>query len=172
MPSRAEAGFPRRCGVALAGLALLAACSQARPVQISGLKQGLMRQAINGEWTVYDPRTAIPLAPNGECEIDGNARPCTWFGIEFKYAGAEDGARLDCTARLGAPSTLVGAEGVVATDAREHKYALELKSGDGSLAIPSYVVDDAGNQAPDVAVVCLHGKEPVLRYAFTFEAAQ
>ena len=98
---RHAAGVRRAVTCALAAAVGLISCSSAgrNAVQITNLKQGLMRPIKNGGWEVYQEGSRFDVVENGQCVIEGTPTSCMWFGIVFDYT-----APSSTTTRSRAPS--------------------------------------------------------------------
>jgi len=96
---RHAAGVRRAVTCALAAAVGLISCSSAgrNAVQITNLKQGLMRPIENGGWEVYREGSRFDVVENGRCIVDSIPTPCMWFGIVFDYAVSSSKTTLKCT---------------------------------------------------------------------------
>ena len=77
-------------------MGLVGSACTANRVQISHLKQGLMRP-VNGGWEVYREGSRFDVVENGQCVVDSRPTSCMWFGIVFDYTTPSSRTTLKCT---------------------------------------------------------------------------
>ena len=142
----------------LAAAAGLAASCAAHPVQITNLKQGLMRPIENRGWEVYEEGSRFDVVENGQCVVDARRTSCMWFGIAFDYTAAASSTTLRCTWKSNVaivsatPTNVVGRVTEVNVD-------LVLQGRSGHEARPGYIE------------VPWHGGESRLKYQCSYQGA-
>lgn len=96
---RYAAGVRKAVTFALAAAVCLVSCSSAgrNAVQITNLKQGLMRPIKDGGWEVYEEGSRFDVVENGKCIADSLPISCMWFGIAFDYTGSSSTTTLKCS---------------------------------------------------------------------------
>jgi len=99
--------------------------------QLSNIRSGLLCAGGRESSGVCDAALKVVITGEETCEhSDGNSYPCTWFGYEFDYQGAQAGNRIDCTVKrqdpMGRRNTL--------------EYSRDLSEDGGRIFLPNYRV--------------------------------
>ena len=149
---------------------LLSACASVPAphpaVKIFNVHQGLVRLE-NGEWRVYAEGDKFVHHANGNCLVAGQVTPCMWFGVAFEFSAEAEATALTCNATFSEPTDVVTAKEVVATKTRSSSLTIELRGRAGKTSWQGYNTAEGTANTNTTSVICEHGGEEVLRYAFT-----
>jgi hypothetical protein len=142
----------------LAAAAGLAGSCAARPVQITNLKQGLMRPSEDRGWEVYQEGSRFDVVENGQCVVDSRRTSCMWFGIAFDYTAPSSNTTLMCTWRSNGPIISATPTEVIGR-VTEENVDLVLQGRQGHEVRPGYIE------------VPWHGSESRLKYECYYRGA-
>ena len=97
-------------------------------LRLSNASSGELCGDADGPTKVCSPAHKIVVTGQQSCDwTDGKQYPCTRYGYQFDYVGAESGQVIQCKARR---------RNGARVDNKE--YVLELKAGEGSIFYPSW----------------------------------
>lgn len=114
-------------------------------------------------WVCFET-DEIQISGQGRCIYDGEELPCTWYGYQFDYSGAESGAILQCEISINAPTTLGNPAGVVSVDATSFAFEIELNEGEGHIYEGQYSIFSVNAAPREDVTVCTHQGKEVFRY--------
>lgn len=136
-------------------------------LQITGIKQGLMREE-KGVWQVYQTGDTFPYQENGACTVAGQSvSACMWYGLEFDFTSPAEITRLTCVAKMSNPSDIVTYATTEATNVERFNFELTLEGRNGHASHPGYSVRSAEETGNDfMQVECSFGGSVVLTYGF------
>ena len=140
-------------------IGLVSCASAVNPVQITNLKQGLMRPIENGGWEVYQEGSRFDVVENGQCVIEGTPTSCMWFGIVFDYMAPSSTTTLKCIWTSSAPIVSVTPNRVLERSTTKERVDLVLGERNGHEVRPGYVE------------VPWHGGESHLKYECSHQGA-
>jgi hypothetical protein len=142
-----------------AAIGLLGSACTADRVQITHLKQGLMRSTNSGGWEVFQEGSRFDVSYNGHCVVDSRRTTCMWFGIAFDYTAPSPKTTLQCTWTSREPIISVIPTEVLERDITEERVDYVLSDRRGHEARPGYIE------------VPWHGKESHLKYECSYQGA-
>jgi hypothetical protein len=134
-------------------LLLLALPAPTRAVEISNLRWGLAcRGSAKGQgdgWICHQAQDVF-VTDQGRCVYDGETLPCTWIGFEFDYAGAGDGAKLQCTDATSEPTTSGNPGKELAKNVSSEQFELALDGAGGHYFNPMYWIFETRPAGRDI----------------------
>lgn len=92
---------------------------------------------MDGGWVCFETET-IEITGRSDCNYGGDLIPCTWYGFEFSYKNAPEGARLECRSVQNRAGSFGNPTGELSGNTRTFEYTIDIEAGDGRFYNPQY----------------------------------
>ena len=116
-------------------------------------------------WVCFETRD-VHVTGQGRCVYDNNLYPCTWFGFEFDYSGAEPGDTIEGTSTSNRPINTGNPNETIAENTSTTEFQLTLDLIEGHFYNGQYSVLTVNAPPLEEEITCSLKGEQLLKFSY------